>query len=256
VHLDELQEKYKAKGFTVLALTNEARDLVDKFVEGTGAKHPIVIEEGDSAETFDIKGFPSAFLIDPKGKIVATGRPTDAQIEDALKDARLTPELPKALKSVESSLKTNKYGDARTKVSKLLEGGTLTTEADKTAAEELVKWIDFLAQSGLDTAKEQGEKGEWLKASQALEDTIKSFKGMPQATEADTQLKAILADKTKKEEITASKRLVEARAKQRDKELKPKEALPLFRAIANKYEHTKAGQQAKKIADELERQVK
>jgi hypothetical protein len=251
-----LQEKYKAKGFTVLALTNESRDLVDKFVEGTGARHPIVIEEGDSGDAFEIKGYPSAFLIDPKGKIVAAGRPTEAQIEDALKGARLTPELPKALKSVESSLKTNKYGDARAKVTKLLEGTTLTAEADRTAAEELVKWIDFLAQSGLDTAKELGEKGEWYKASQALQETAKSFKGMPQALEADTQLKALLADPTKKDEITASKKLLEARAKQRDKELKPKEALPLFRAIANKYENTKAGQQAKKIADELERQAK
>ncbi len=80
-------------------------------------------------------------------------------------------------------------------------GGTLTAEADKQAAEELLKWIDFLAQSGLDSAKQLGEKGDWLAATQTLEDTIKAFKGMPQSVEAETQLKAILADKTKKDEI-------------------------------------------------------
>ena len=90
-----MQEKYKAKGFTVIALTNEGRDLVDTFVENTGAKHPIVIEEGDSGEKFDIKGYPTAFLISPKGKLITQGRPTDAQIEEALKDARLAPELPR-----------------------------------------------------------------------------------------------------------------------------------------------------------------
>ena len=210
-----------------------------------------MIEEGDSAEKFDIKGFPSAFLIDPKGKIVASGRPTEQQIEEALKDARIAPELPKALASVEPSLKKEKYAEARAKLVALQAGGTLTAEADKQAADELLKWIDFLAQSGLDSAKMLGERGDWLAATQALEDTIKAFKGLPQALEADTQLKAILADKTKKDEITAAKKLTEARAKQRDKEMKPKEALPLFRAIAKKYENTKAGKTAKKIADEL-----
>jgi hypothetical protein len=247
-----LQEKYKAKGFTVIALTNEGRDLVDTFVSNTGAKHPIVIEEGDSAEKFEIKGFPSAFLIDPKGKIVSTERPSEKQIEELLKDARLAPELPKALASVEPALKKEKYADARAKLVALKDGGTLTEEADKQAAEDLVKWIDFLAQSGLDSAKQLGERGDWLPAMQALEETIKAFKGLPQAVEADTQLKAILADKTKKDEITAAKKLAEARAKQRDKDLKPKEALPLFRAIAKKYENTKAGKTAKKMADELE----
>jgi hypothetical protein len=256
VHLDELQEKYKAKGFTVIALTNEGRALVDTFVENTGAKHPIVIEEGDSGETFDIKGYPTAFLISPKGKLILQGRPTDAQIEEALKDARLAPELPKALKSVESALKGSKYGEVRTKVTKMIEGGTLTVESDKTAAQELVKWIDDLAQGGLDDAKRLGERGDWLPAAQALEDTLKSFKGMPQSLEAETQLKAILADKEKKEEITAGKALLKARGEQRDKELKPKEALPLFRRIANKYENTKAGKAAKKIADELEAKAK
>ena len=214
-----------------------------------------MIEEGDSADTFQIKGFPTAFLIDPKGKIVAEGRPTEQQIEEALKDARLAPELPKALASVEPPLKKEKYAEARTKLVALQAGGTLTAEADKQAAEDLLKWIDFLAQSGLDSAKQLGEKGDWLGASQTLEDTAKAFKGMPQSVEADTQLKAILADKTKKEEITAAKKLAEARAKQRDKEMKPKEAFPLFRAIAKKYENTKAGKTAKKIADELEAAV-
>jgi thiol-disulfide isomerase/thioredoxin len=252
VHLNELQEKYKAKGFTVVALTNEGRDLVDKFVEEQSATHPIVIEEGDSGEKFDIKGYPTAFLINPKGKIVAAGHPTEQQIEEALKDARLAPELPKALQSVEAPLKKEKYAEARAKLVSLKDGGTLTAEADKQAAEELLKWIDFLAQSGLDSAKQLGEKGDWLGATQALEDTIKAFKGMPQSVEADTQLKAILADKSKKDEITAAKKLAEARVKQRDKEMKPKEALPLFRAIAKKYENTRAGKTAKKIADELE----
>jgi hypothetical protein len=226
---------------------------VDKFVEKNNAKHPIVIEEGDSAQTFDIKGYPTAFLIGANGKIIAQN-PQESQIEEALAKVRLPPELPKALKSFEPALKKDKYAEVRTKVAKLLEGTTLV-DADRTAAEELVKWIDFLAQGGLDNAKDLGAKGDWHGASLALKDTAKAFKGLPQSVEADTQLKAILADKTKKDEITAAERLIDARAKQRDKELKPKEALPLFKPIASKYPETKAGKTAQRIVDELERAI-
>ncbi len=77
-----------------------------------------------------------------------------------------------------------------------------------------------------------------------------------EGTGKTTQLKALLADKSKKDEVTAAKRLIEARAKVKDKDLKPKEALPLYRAIASKYEDTRAGKRAKKLADELEAALK
>ena len=32
-HLNELQEKYGAKGLTVVSITNEPRGLVDKYIE-------------------------------------------------------------------------------------------------------------------------------------------------------------------------------------------------------------------------------
>jgi len=254
VHLDKLQETYGAKGFTVLALTNEARALVDTFVENQGAKHPIVIEEGDSAQTFDIKGYPTAYLIGANGKIIAQN-PNESQIEEALKSVRLRPELPKALKIFEPALKKDKYAEVRGKVVKLLAGTTLAEE-DRAVADELVKWIDGLADGSLETAKTAGDKGDWAAAAQALKDAAKTFKGMPQALAADTQLKALLADKSKKDEVTAAERLVDAKAKHRDKEMKPKEALPLYKAIVSKYGETKAGKAAAKIVDELEKAAK
>ena len=223
-------------------------------MEKNTAKHPIVIEEGDSAQTFEIKGYPTAYLIGANGKVIAQN-PQEAQIEEALAKVRLAPELPKALQAFDALLKKDKYAEVRGKVQKLIEGGTLV-DADKAAAEELIKWIDFIAQSGLDNAADMGRKGDWLAASLALQDTAKSFKGMAQATEAEAQLKAILADKTKKDEITAAKKLNEAKTRQREDKMKPKEALPLFKAIASKYEETRAGKQAKQIVTELEAAIK
>ena len=251
MHLDELQAKYQGKGFTVVALTNEERGLVDSFVEAQGAKHPIVIEETDSAQTFDIKGFPTAFLVGPNGRIL-TQNPSEAQIEQALASVRLRPELPKALKVFEPLIKKDKFAEVRAKVVKLLAGTTLSEE-DRTAADELVKWIDGLADGSLENGKVLSEKKDWAGAAAAYKDASKAFKGMPQATEADNQLKAILADPAKKDEVTAYEKLMDAKAKQRDKEMKPKEALPLFKAIFSKYPNTKAGKAAQKIIEELQK---
>lgn len=257
MHLDELQEKYGAKGLKVLAITNEGRSLVDKFVDETGAKsHGIVIEAGDSAQAFGIKGYPTSYLIAADGTIAAAGHPGEAQIEAALERVRLPPALPKALQSFEPALKKEKFAEVRGKVAKLVEAGALTADEDKTAAEELLKWIDWLAQSGLDGAKSAGEKGNWHEAAKLLEDTAKVFKGLPQALEADAQLKALMADKAKKDEVVAWKKLEEAKAKQKEKDLKAKEALPLFKSIATKYENTKAGKQAEQIARRLEEELK
>ena len=208
-----MQESYAAKGLKVLAITNEGRSLVDGFVSKTSAKHGIVIESGDSATSFQIKGYPTAYLIGPDGKILAAGHPSEDQIVKALELVRIPPELPKALASVESPLKKEKWAEARTKAQALIDGGTLANEDDKKAAEELVKWIDWLAQGGLDTAKQEGAKGRWYEAKVALDDVKKAFKGLPQAVEAETQLKALMADKEKKDEVTAYERFLKQTGK-------------------------------------------
>jgi hypothetical protein len=252
VHLDKMQETHGSKGLKVLAITNEGRSVVDGFVAKTGAKHGIVIEAGDSADTFQIKGYPTSYLIGPDGKILAAGHPSEDQIVKALELVRIPPELPKALASVQAPLKKEKWAEARAKAQALIDGGTLTNDEDKQAAEGFVKWIDWLAQGGLDTAKQEGEKGRWYEATVALEEVKKAFKGLPHAVEAEAQLKAILADKAKKDEVTAYQRFLKAKQTQRDKELKPKEALPLFKAIVSKYENTRAGKAAAEIVKRLE----
>ena len=255
VHLDELQEKYAAKGLKVLAITNESRSAVDEFVTKTSAKHGIVIESGDSAGAFDVKGYPSAFMIGPDGRILWSGHPGNADetlMERAIALVRIPPALPKALASITPSIEKEKWADARAKTQKLIDGGTLTADEDKDAASKLVTWIDWLAQGGVDGAKAEGEKGRWYEAAALLEGVKRDFKGLPQALEADTQLKAISADKAKKDDVTSYGKLLKAKATQRDKDLKPKEALPLFKPIASKFENTRAGKAAAEIVRQLE----
>ncbi len=40
-----------------------------------------MIEGTDSAATYEIKGYPTAYLIDPDGKVAMVGMPNEAAIE-------------------------------------------------------------------------------------------------------------------------------------------------------------------------------
>jgi hypothetical protein len=250
VHLDELQEKYGAKGFTVLAVTNESRALVDAFVTKNSAKHPIVIEASDSAGAFGIKGYPSPFLIGPDGKILVAGQPSDQDIEAALEKVRLLPEVPKKLEPIKASIEKERFADARLKLDKALLDPAITAE-EKDAGEKLREWLDWYVQGTIDGAKAMAAKGDFYEASVALEDACKTLKGMPAAAEAASLLKEMLADKKSKDEITAGERL--AKAKEKAKDLDAKKAILLFKPIASKYEETKAGAKAKAIIEELEK---
>jgi hypothetical protein len=254
VHLDELQEKYGAKGLTVLAVTDEARSAVDAFVSKHSAKHGIVIEESDSKSLYETRGFPSSFLIGPDGLVLWTGHPgnlEDKTIEEALTKVRLMPEIPKKLEPVRGALDKAKYADAAAKVAKALADPALAAE-DKTAAEQLRDWIDWYAKTPLEIAKAQIEKGDVYEASLGLADAVKSFKGLPTSAEAAAMLKAIQADPKQKDEVTAGERLAKARAKAKEED-DPKKAIQLFKPIASKYESTKAGAKAKAIIEELEK---
>jgi hypothetical protein len=254
VHLDELHEKYKAQGFTVLAVTNEARSAVDAFIAKTSAKHPIVVESSDSAESFQITGYPSAFLIGADGRIAVAGHPSAADIEEALTKARVLPEAPKKLEPVRTAIEKSKFADATAKVTKALLDPSLTPE-EKDVGEKLRDWIDWYVKGTLDGAKAMCEKGDFYEASVAYEDAAKELKGLPAAAEATASLKALLAVPKQKEEVTAGERLAKAKVKAKEED-DPKKAILLFKPIASKYEDTKAGAKAKEIIEALEKQEK
>lgn len=253
-HLTELHEKYGERGLRVIGITNEARALVDKFVEKHAAKYMLVVESTNSGASYGTTSVPSPWLIGADGRILMKGLPNDQQIEAALEKVRMPPKLTKPLEPLGAAVKKEKFGEAHGKVAKLLEGTTLGDD-DRKAAEALRDWLDWQAGSALDDAKADGEKGDWYAASLTLERAKKCFAGMPAANDATEQLKAIAADKAKKDAVAAGKRLQAALDQQKDKDLSPKEAIPLFKAIASKYEGTLAGRRAADIVEALEAEL-
>jgi hypothetical protein len=255
-HLGQLYEKYKDRGLVVVGLTNEPRGVVDKFVADTSAKHVIVLESGDSGNSYKIKGYPSTFLIDVNGKIVGTsddGGVSDQAIEAQLAKVLLPPKLTPKLAPAQALLDKKKFADAR----KLLDKTTADEKAadeDKKAAEEAVKWMDEAAKRQLDAAAADVTGGDYASAAETYVRISEQFKGLPAGTDADKALKDLLADPARKKEIDAANRFDEMKARLSD--LKPKKAIPIVKGFLTNWKGTKAGAKAEELLKDLETQDK
>jgi len=76
--LDQLWERYKAKGLQVVGVTRITKtateESVKAFLGESGARYPMAKETGDLATYFDVKGIPAAALV-KDGKVVWRGHP-------------------------------------------------------------------------------------------------------------------------------------------------------------------------------------
>jgi hypothetical protein len=252
-HLDELYAKYRDRGLVVLAVTDEARGLVDTFIEKTGAKHPIVIEKGNSVADFGINSFPSMFLIDADGRIAVAGMAQEADIERLLQDAWVAPALPKKADAARKPFEKGDYAGARKALEAAL-AGTGLDEADRKAAEAALGWIDERGTKMLGKADAAAKAGDAHAAAATLRKAAESFKGLDTGAKADEALKVLLADKNAKREIDAGDTWEKAGAKLRS--MKPEQAAAACRQIEKKYEGTKAAEKAKAAAERYEAQSK
>ena len=69
--LNEMQQKYGAKGFTVVAINvDKKRADADKFLALLPANFPVVYDEaGATPSAYAVQGMPSSYLIDARGNV-------------------------------------------------------------------------------------------------------------------------------------------------------------------------------------------
>ena len=90
--MQKLYAELAAKGFVVLAVSDEKRDVVEKFLADKGYTFPVLLDEGRKVhESFDVEGIPKSFLFGRVGKIVgqAIDMRTERQFREMLKGAGL-----------------------------------------------------------------------------------------------------------------------------------------------------------------------
>lgn len=255
VRLNELHEKYKDKGLVVLGVSNEARSAIDGFVEQTEAAYPIVIESTDSIRSYGGSGYPTAVLIGADGRILSTDHPSEQAIEAALENVRMLPEFPKSLSSIRKAMKKDKYSDALKKLDKLLAADKLPEDEQKTG-QEVADWITWFGESSFEGAEKDRDSGSVFSAYRTFTYMSKAFKGHELGTKAKDAGTAIMKDKALKLEVKAGEKLDTIRAEIASASSAKKALKCLKPLLSKKYADTKAGKEARGIADKLEEQVK
>ncbi len=70
--LESLQERFKDRGFVVLAISDEEQDKVRPFISERKITYPVLLDQGRKVnDLFQVEGIPKSFVYDREGKLVA-----------------------------------------------------------------------------------------------------------------------------------------------------------------------------------------
>jgi peroxiredoxin len=90
--MDKLYREYKAKGLTVLAVSDEDRETVEKFLAKSTYSFPILLDPGRKVHSaYMVEGIPKSFVFDREGHLAALAidMRTESQFRELLKQAGL-----------------------------------------------------------------------------------------------------------------------------------------------------------------------
>ncbi|HNY10676.1 MAG TPA: TlpA disulfide reductase family protein [Candidatus Wallbacteria bacterium] len=91
-HLIELYDKYKDKGVTFMAFTDEAKETVEPFVKEMKMPYPIGIESKIGV-SYNVSGIPHAVVIGTDGKIAWEGHPMEPEFVKKVEELAATVDL-------------------------------------------------------------------------------------------------------------------------------------------------------------------
>lgn len=258
VHLNELNDKYFAKGLRIVAISDEPVGTIkSKLIEAKGAKYWV----GSDPERTTFRqcadgsvGIPHAYLVDASGNVVSDGFPSDQQIEDLLKDTydpALGRDLCPQLKAAQKSYEKGDIGAAWAAAGKLTESPDATAAAD-------ARFLQERAQSYADWVRKGVEADvaakDYVSAIGGIQRLSRNFAGMEAASWAAEQEKTLNADPAVSSELTAWKLLEKAQAAEQKAEGKEKKLGPAksqYKAIAKKYPGTRAAKMAEEALKRL-----
>jgi len=257
-HLVEFHEKYGPQGFAILAISNEPKSTLEKFVESRKVTYRVGVDDGgDVWGTYTGSGVPRSWLIGPDGSILWKGHPGSLQesmLVEQLKnvqDTKLRDVVP-ALASAKGDVEKKKLGDAWGKAQKVL-ANEKAPEADKADAQYIADMITKRAEAALAAVEQKVSAHQFPQAIQKLKEIAAQFKGTEWEKTANDRKKAIEADPDAKKEIAAQaaleKLLAQEKAIKKDKD--KKKFLPNYLGFVKKYEGTQAALAAQRRIDAI-----
>jgi len=89
-HLNDVQNKYADKGFTLLSFTEQSRRGIEEFAKLYKMTYAVGLESQDTFDRYGVTTIPQAFLLDKSGKIIWEGNSGDAALDGAVQAALKT----------------------------------------------------------------------------------------------------------------------------------------------------------------------
>jgi hypothetical protein len=234
-------------------VTDEGKKDTEGFVSSTGMKYGYAYDKGGKLKTFfGISGIPHAALIDPTGKVVWDGHPselTNEVLEKYLVGALPKPlwEWPASAAASRSALQKGKFADALAAAAKIPEadGGP----AIKSSLEAMVK-------GRVDGMKADFGAGNFLSAKDSATELQKAFDGLPEKVEADKVLADIKADADAEKVMKAQKTIREILAARLGKSKEYEKALADLQKIQKDLDGTFAAKEAAAAFADLRKRKK
>lgn len=237
-------------------MSDEGDELVSKYVDDMGISGVRVGSGFTGGDTWGVRGYPSAALIDPDGKVAWTGHPsevTSGKVKKLLKGAKKSsggylaytldrevgPALSGAVKSAESGKLGKAILAARDAAADESLGEAARSEADAIAAE-----YEAYAELLLGQAESLIEKRSMVKGIEVYETLTKALGGTDYGQRADRRLDEIGKDEDLQQELDADEAY--AKAMEAVARRGTKKATSKFEAIVKKYEGTAAAARARK----------
>lgn len=176
-HLIEVQNKYKSKGVILLAISDEPDRTVTEFMKST--KMPYVVGTGGDAarNAYQVKAFPTTFLVDGEGKIAWVGHPAamDAELEKLLKESPpkgksflMTGSAKELYAKAESYYKSKKYEQALKAYDQLAKNYATTKEGKESKKKAATMRGNSSIMSKIKIAQDERKADKWLRAARAV----------------------------------------------------------------------------------------
>lgn len=168
-------------------MTNEPKRLVEKTRAKWDMKYPVALVKGsETSKSYGVRGFPSSYLVDTKGRIVWSGHPAALQesaIVALLPAAGPVPTLPARYEEINRTLSNGAYGKAHAQI----EAALRRSRGDRDLLKARSK-IESFAKQRTAAASRALEKKDYAVAVALFEELSRQFSGLPTGAAARSKL--------------------------------------------------------------------
>lgn len=252
-HLQELTDKFRDKGFEIVAVSSEDAALIQsKMIDGKKPTFGVV--KADISKLYETRGIPHSWVLDAEGKCIYKGHPSGVTAEKVtewvanLAPTKVDKELAKELSGAVKAFDKGEYGKAYNECKETAEAAT--DELVKADADYLMGLLNKhikLTENKLERAKAAGDLPS---QAAALDEGAAKFKGSEKGDTWGNEAKELKKSKEYKDCVAAQEALDKLKPKLED--MKPANARKDLEKIAKKYPETPAGKEAAELAKRYE----